>query len=74
MLKKRQKEYVTKKGVWWPTKPKIFMTWPFTESMLTPGNVTKETRQVSEENTGEPRKGEIFPNDSKSRSKRENDW
>lgn len=41
--------------------------------MLTPGNVTKETRQVSEENTGEPKKGEIFPNDSKSRIKREKD-
>lgn len=46
----------------------------FTESMLTPENVTQETTEVSEENTVEPRKGEIFPNDSKSRSKREKDW
>lgn len=49
---------------------KLFTIWPFTESLLTLENVIKETREVAEENTGEPREGEVFPNDTKSRNKR----
>lgn len=56
------------------TKPKIFTNGsPLQKNVLTPENVTKETREILEENTGEPREGEVFPNDSKSRSKREKD-
>lgn len=57
-----------------PTKPEIFTYGsPLQKNVLTPENVTKKTREVSEENTGEPREGEVFPNDSKSRSKRGKD-
>ena len=41
----------------------------YRKSLLTPENVAKEIRAVPEENNDEPKEGEIFPNDTKSRSK-----
>lgn len=56
---------IKKKRCLVPTKPKIFIYGsPLQKNILTPENVTKETRKISEENTGEPKGGEVLPNDS----------
>lgn len=56
-----------------PQNLKYLQYSPLQKSLLTPENVTKEMRKRLGENTGEPREKEIFPNDSKSRSKKRKD-